>query len=279
MIRLFVLGSGSRGNAFAVESSDGVLLVDAGFGPKALHRRAQRVGLDLNRTLAVILSHEHGDHSEGGIAFAERLKVPVLCSLGTWTALNPPAELSFIRLRHARPVSFGPFTIQGVLTTHDAREPMAVAVETTSGPRIVFATDIGRSTTSVRYLMQRTNAIVVESNYDELMLRTGRYPPSVQQRIAGSNGHLSNRGAADLVGSVIHRGLGIVVLAHLSQQCNDPHHARQTMESALRARGFKGRVLVAEQDHPLPPITVPSEGPPDQGELGLGWSVPATITR
>ncbi|HEX9893909.1 MAG TPA: MBL fold metallo-hydrolase [Gemmatimonadales bacterium] len=271
MIRLFVLGSGSKGNAFAVETAGGVLLVDAGFGPKALQRRAERVGLDLGRTVAMIVTHEHGDHAESGVALARRMKVPLLCSNGTWSALGAPAAISFIPLRHARPLVIGSFTVHCSLTTHDAREPLAVAVETAGGVRLAFATDIGRSSSSVRYLMQRAHAIVVESNYDELMLRTGRYPPSVQQRIAGSNGHLSNRAAADLVASVMHQGLSVVVLAHLSQQCNDPGQARQTVEPLLRARGFAGRVLVALQDEPLPAIPVARSAPPAQVELALGW--------
>ena len=35
----------------------------------------------------------------------------------------------------------------------------------------------------MRYLFRAAHAVVVESNYDEVLLRTGRYPPSVQQRI------------------------------------------------------------------------------------------------
>ena len=269
MIRLFILGSGSRGNAFAIESTDGVVVVDAGFGPKTLKQRAERVGLALERTVAVVVTHEHGDHAESGVALASRMNVPLVCSRGTWTALGAPAGLCFTPLRHARPTPMGRFVIHPALTTHDAREPMAVAVETRSGTRVTFALDIGRSSSSVRYLMQRSHAIVVESNYDELMLRTGSYPASVQHRIAGSNGHLSNRAAADLIASVLHRGLSVVVLAHLSQQCNDPAHARLTVSSHLRKHGFRGDVLVALQDEPLPAISLAGSAPPDQTELEL----------
>ncbi len=269
MMRLFVLGSGSRGNAVALDTPEGVVLIDAGFGPRTLHRRAELAGLDLQRTVAVVITHEHGDHADGAVALAGRLGIPVLCSRGTWTALRAPDSVSFIPLRHARPLNFNGFLVHPSLTTHDAREPMAVALETPGGARVAFATDVGRSSNAVRFLMQRSHAIVVESNYDELMLRTGDYPPSVQQRIAGSNGHLSNRAAADLVASVMHRELRVVVLAHLSQQCNDPKHARRTVEEVLRRRGFAGEVHVALQDQPLPAIPIPAPAPPEQTELSL----------
>jgi phosphoribosyl 1,2-cyclic phosphodiesterase len=94
----------------------------------------------------------------------------------------------------------------------------------------------------------------VESNYDEVLLRTSRYPASVQHRIAGSGGHLSNRASAALLEELIHPELGAVVLAHLSQQCNSTLAAQRTVEPVLRAAGFRGTFAVATQDAPLPPI-------------------------
>jgi hypothetical protein len=67
----------------------------------------------------------------------------------------------------------------------------------------------------------------------------------------------------------MHRELRVVVLAHLSQQCNDPAHARQTVEEVLRRRGFAGEVHVALQDQPLPAIPIPTPEPPEQTELSL----------
>ena len=45
-MKLFVLGSGSRGNAFAVTAGGVTLLVDAGFGGKTLMSRVKSAGLD-----------------------------------------------------------------------------------------------------------------------------------------------------------------------------------------------------------------------------------------
>jgi phosphoribosyl 1,2-cyclic phosphodiesterase len=78
----------------------------------------------------------------------------------------------------------------------------------------------------------------------------------VQQRIAGSGGHLSNRAAAELLAEVHHPGLSVVVLAHLSERCNTAAEARAAVETALRRVGFRGTVYVAEQDAPLPAIDV-----------------------
>ena len=270
MTRLFVLGSGSKGNAFAVDTEEGVVLVDVGFGMKALARRAEQAGLGLDRVVAIVLTHEHGDHTAGAVALADRSGAPIICSKGTWRGLREPPEVPHHTLRPAHPLRLGSLTIHSCLTTHDANEPLAIAIEVGT-TRFAFATDIGRSTAGVRYLLRHAHAVVIESNFDDVMLRTGRYPASVQQRIAGSSGHLSNRAAADLVAEVVHEGLAAVVLAHLSEQCNTRERARQTVEPVLRARGFRGELFVAAQNEPLPPITVGAAPCPDQGELGLRW--------
>ena len=56
-----------------------------------------------------------------------------------------------------------------------------------------------------------SRAIVLEANYDDVPLRTSEYPPSVQRRIAGSGGHLSNRAAAELLAELHHPDLAVVV--------------------------------------------------------------------
>jgi phosphoribosyl 1,2-cyclic phosphodiesterase len=280
--QLVVLGSGSKGNAFALVTPRGILLVEAGFGPKALARRAAEAGLAIDgqtsgradgqsRLLGILLTHEHGDHASGALALAALHDAPVLCTSGTWQGLGHADGVQHVRVQPSRPLAFEGFTIDSCLTTHDAREPVSLAVTTPAGHRVAFATDIGRSSTAVRYLMREANAVVVESNYDEVMLRMGRYPPSVQQRIAGSGGHLSNRAAAGLVADVVHPGLTAVVLAHLSQACNTPAVARETVEPILRGRRFGGAIYIAEQDCPLPSISVRGAPGRDQGELALHW--------
>jgi len=272
MSRLLVFGSGSKGNAFAVDALEGALLVDAGFGYKTFLKRAGRVGFDAGRIRGIAITHEHGDHAGGALALARELEVPIVASAGTWTALGAPADVGFLALRPARPQPFAGFLLHTMVTTHDAREPLAIKVETSLGQRIAFAMDLGRSTHGLRWLLAGAHAVVLESNYDDVMLRTGRYPPSVQQRIAGSGGHLSNRIAADVLSAALHRELEVVVLAHLSQECNSPTCAREAVEPVLRQRGFKGRLFVASQDGPLEPIGLSIPAAAAQGELAFDWS-------
>jgi phosphoribosyl 1,2-cyclic phosphodiesterase len=257
MITLYVLGSGSRGNCFAVESDGVVLLIDAGFSTREIERRATVVGLDIARIAGIALTHEHGDHTCGAAGLARRFQVPVLTAPGTWQRLAATlCEAEYRSLGLCTRVELGPFTVEACPTSHDAAEPLALVVRGSGGISVGVAYDLGRPTTAVRYLLRDLTAIVLEANHDEVQLRTSGYPPVVQRRIAGSAGHLSNRAAAQLLAELHHPGLSIVVLAHLSERCNTAAEARATVGPALRRAGFDGALHVADQDVPLPPILV-----------------------
>lgn len=250
MTSLSVLGSGSAGNAFALETEGRVLLIDAGFSSREIERRAVIAGVDLSRLCGIALTHEHGDHAQGALRLATQRGVPILASSGTWTALGGPHGVRHLPLRCTSRAECGPFTLAGCDLLHDAAEPLALTVTTSGGVTIGIAYDFGRVTQALRYHFRALNAIVLEANYDEVMLRTSGYPASVQHRIAGSGGHLSNAASARLLEELHHPGLDTVVLAHLSRRCNTPDAARAAVLPVLRAAGFIGRLVVATQDAP-----------------------------
>lgn len=255
-MKLAVLGSGSRGNAVAVRADGATLLVDAGFGPRTLARRAEAAGLSLDPLVGIVVTHEHGDHARGAAALATRAGCPLLGTAGTLAAIAPGRADARVLPRAGDALLLGPFTVEAARTTHDASEPVAIAVTDGQGRRVCVAWDLGRATAAVRHLLRGAHALVIEANHDEVMLRTGPYPASVRQRIGGSTGHLSNRLAAELAAEVCSPVLEVVILAHVSEQCNDDEVARGAVARALRARGFRGQLLVARQQTALPVVTL-----------------------
>jgi len=262
-MKIAVLGSGSRGNALLVASSAGTVLVDAGFGLSTLTRRAASVGLPLGGLTAVILTHEHGDHSRGAAAAAEATACPLYASFGTLRALGlepgtGPARL----LDPGSATTVGGFEVRAERTNHDAAEPLALRIrDTQSGARLGVATDVGKFTAALRRLLDSVHGLVLEANHDEHLLRAGPYPRQLQRRIAGPSGHLSNWQAGRVLAELCHDDLETVVLAHLSQQCNRPELARGAVAPALEARGFRGTLLVSTQDTALAPFTVRGRQP------------------
>ena len=256
-VRLTVLGSGSRGNALLVESGGRSLLVDAGFSRRDLERRCAAAGLDHASVRAIVLTHEHGDHARGAARASAAWDVPVAASRGTLARLSGSLDGGrSIELPPGRPANVDSFTVTAYPTAHDASDPVMLVVEDPEGRRLGVACDVGSPTSALLHACRGLDALVVETNHDEVMLRSSAYPPAVRSRIAGSGGHLSNRQAAALVAQVAHAGLSVVVLAHLSDRCNTPALAVRAVEEALRGTAFAGRVVVAAQDAPTPAVEV-----------------------
>ena len=256
MTVLHVLGSGSRGNCFLLEADGKVLLLDAGFSCRELTRRAEQAGVSLSAAVGIALTHEHGDHACGAWRLARRHGIPIAASEGTWSSLRQRDGVQHRRLRGSAPIQLGPFQLECASSSHDAAEPVAIAVTCPDGTRVALAHDLGRPTAAVRLLLRECHVLVVEANHDEMLLRTSGYPPSVQQRIAGSGGHLSNGAALDLLTEVLHENLELVVLAHLSARCNSADCAREAIEPGLRREGFLGRLVIAEQSPAREPLWI-----------------------
>lgn len=260
---LHVLGSGSRGNAFALVHDDATLLIEAGFSARELERRLESAGVAPASVVGVALTHEHGDHAMGAVRFARRHAVPLVASSGTWRSLargGDPCDWLAAGSRGA--VAVGPFEVEACPCSHDAAEPVAIGVRCHDGPSVGVATDLGRPTQAVRWFLRERHCLVLEANHDEVLLRTSGYPPMVQQRIAGTGGHLSNDACARLLAELHHGALGTVVLAHLSQRCNTPDTALEAVRPALDRAGFRGTLHVATQAGPMAPIPValPAQG-------------------
>ena len=100
------------------------------------------------------------------------------------------------------------------------------------------------------------DALVLESNHDRTMLRCSGRPFALISRIAGDSGHLSNDQACEAVARCASPSLRALILAHLSEECNQPDVARACMARALKARGLAPLLAVAEQSVPLPFLEV-----------------------
>lgn len=254
-MKLWVLGSGSSGNAVLIECGDSRVLVDAGFGTRTLATRLRAIGVAPASIEACIVTHEHTDHVKGAAAGARRWGWTVYASDGTVDAWPELRASNCVRVASGASIALSRMLVTTYATPHDAASPIGVRVTSTrSGASAVVCTDIGHVSDGVRALCAEADLLVLESNHDEGMLRAGPYPPSVRARIASRTGHLSNRACAALVRDVTHTNLAHVVLAHLSENCNDHGLAHATASTALRRTRFRGRLSVAMQHDVVGPF-------------------------
>jgi len=252
-VRVAVLGSGSAGNSVLVCSGETRVLVDAGFSARSLAERLEQLEISADSITAIVVTHEHGDHTRGIGVFARRHSTPLHLTAKTRAACEKllTGDEQVVEYSPAQPFSIRALRFEPFFTVHDAADPVGVSVVCErSGLRVGIATDLGRPTAQIRHALSGCDLLVLEANHDDVMLRTGPYPASVKQRIASSHGHLSNQAAARLAVELLHPRLAGVVLAHLSRECNRPMLAERVVGDALRKAGWEGHLEVATQERP-----------------------------
>ena len=222
--RLASLGSGSKGNATLVHLGDQLILIDCGFSAKQIALRMARLDLAPGDITALLVTHEHTDHARGVKTLAHRYNIPVYATHGTLKAMEFPLPAQ--RIASHGSFQLGEVTVVPVAVPHDAREPTQFVFEY-AGRRVGVLSDLGHVTPHVIEHYRACDLLMMESNHDPEMLRTGSYPPSLKRRVGGDLGHLSNRQAAELLAQVGNASVQVVI-GHVSEQNNSAQHLQET---------------------------------------------------
>ena len=257
LMNLWILGSGSGGNSVLIESGDCRVLVDAGFKPRVMNQRLRAIGIAPESIQSVIVTHEHWDHARGVADCANRWRWSLVSTAGTRMMCADWSGLPVQIVAKGSTFAVGDLEVRTIAVSHDATEPIGIVVtHLASGARAGIVYDLGCVTETVSAALRDLEVLILESNHDEKMLRAGPYPFAVQERINSRFGHLSNRAAARTASESVHSGLKHIVLAHLSERCNDPKLALKTVGDSLRRTRFKGRLTASAQNTPAGPFGV-----------------------
>jgi len=243
-MRYASLGSGSKGNGTLVQFGDQLLLIDCGFTIKEVERRIARLGYLPSDITGILVTHEHGDHLKGVPPLSRKYKLPVYMTPGTFRSKSM-GELPQLHLVEGyQTFELGDISIEPVAVPHDAREP-AQFVFTAGNKRLGILTDLGSISSHVEERFNECDALVLEANYDPMMLAQGPYPQSLKQRVGGPWGHLSNQQTAGFLERVNKDRLKQLVVAHLSQKNNCVDLVQQVLSEVTQ--GIR-QVVYACQD-------------------------------
>lgn len=244
------IGSGSEGNGTLIRNgSNGAVLLDCGFSCRQALIRMSALDLVAADLAALIVTHEHGDHIKGIARLANKHRIPVFTTWGTWAAkLNGVLDDALFHvISPHQPFDVADMMVEPVPVPHDAREPCQFVFEG-NGKRLGVVTDAGMITPHMRSAYECCDSLILECNHDLTMLAEGPYPASLKRRVASTLGHLNNQQAAELL-SQIHVGrLQQLVVAHLSKTNNHPELALNELQPMLKGHGVSEQVIVAEQD-------------------------------
>ena len=246
--RFGTLYSGSTGNAAYFANDSVFFLIDAGKNARTLQNELAAVGLGNRKLDAVFVTHEHSDHISALPVFLKRHRVAVYLpepSAPKLLSALPPECQSLIRiLPPMGEVEIGNVRVTSFPTLHDSCASVGYRIDVI-GEETCFsvgiATDMGRVSEEVKKGLFGCESVILESNHDIDMLKSGPYPAELKRRILSRYGHLSNEGCAELAAYLAQNGTKRILLAHLSQENNEPGVALGEVRSCLAGTGVTVR--------------------------------------
>lgn len=234
-MELVPLQSGSSGNCMYVESRGVRLLFDAGLSPAHVEHRLQTIGVSPASLHGIVISHNHSDHVRFATTCSRQFGVPLFITEPTMRASRhfvSPLGCDIQHFRSGDSIKFGELTVETIRTPHDAVDGVVFSIDD-GQHRIGICTDVGHVFDDLRSLVSRVDGLFLESNFDEEMLKNGRYPAFTKRRIAGPGGHIANHEAAELVARQASSRLQWLCLAHISAENNTQAKALAAHRAAL----------------------------------------------
>lgn len=236
MVRFLSLVSGSSGNASLIMDDNTTILIDCGLSGVKLKEKLEALGINPCSLSAMLITHEHSDHTKGAGVAARKYGLPVYATPDTFNAMNI-GKIDNSQLHRIAPgIEFkvGTITVRPFSIPHDAVDPVGYSFFA-EDKKYTLATDIGCMTEALYNNLTGSDSIILESNHDVDMLRYGSYPFYLKERILGSCGHMSNDLTAQVAISLAKSGTKHIMLAHLSHENNTPEIAKITTENALKS--------------------------------------------
>ncbi len=246
-LRFCTLFSGSSGNCTYAEDNGTAILIDAGCNCKCIENALSSFGQEMKNIRGIFITHEHSDHISALKVLSKKYKKNIF---GTKATLEKIAELYpeinsdlFIPFEAGDGAELFDFRVVSFKTPHDSCCSVGYVIES-SNKKIAVATDMGHITQEFLRSTENCDYILLEDNYDEMMLEYNQnYPIVLKRRIAGDFGHLSNRQSAQAILKILENGTQKIILGHLSEQNNTPQQAMKSINMFLSQKGIKNTDL------------------------------------
>ena len=237
-MQVICLQSGSNGNCTYVEVAGLRLLFDAGISGSRAQERLALHGRDIAAVDAVLISHDHVDHSRNMGIYHRKFGLPVYVTSKTYRASKRHKLGEIEELRHftsGETLRFGKVAVETIATPHDGVDGVVFVVDDGTH-RLGILTDLGHVFNGLGDIIGSLDAVLLESNYDPEMLADGPYPAWLQGRIEGTGGHIGNFEAAELLLKSASKRMKWACLAHLSKDNNTVDLALKTHRQVLGKR-------------------------------------------
>lgn len=225
-MQLVSIGSSSSGNSTLIYNDDTSIIIDCGIPVKHVFEKTGRKNFD-----ALMITHDHSDHTKSAGALARKTKAPVYVSPLITThdpdlfkncTLNDIDEISSFKI--------GSMEIQPFSTKHDAVHSLGFVFKDAK-TKFCYLTDTGSVSKVMKEAIKDCNSYFIESDYDEELIDAYEgYDQLLKDRIKSNFGHLSTQQALNLVNDLDINRIKVVILGHLSPRTNSPEKVMERIK-------------------------------------------------
>jgi len=234
-IKLKVIGSGSSGNCTYIEHGDDKILVDAGISRRRIIKALEEIDVELDEISAIFVTHAHSDHIQHLPMLLKHHDFKVFSTMDTFEYHSFPSDLvnDFQPVTFDKDSQFNSLIVKTRKSSHDIRGSVVYFFDN-GQKQIGVVTDLGQITRKIGDEINRSDILMLETNYDPQMLKNGRYPFHLKKRINSAFGHLSNFDALKTIQLTNPPKMHTVLCSHLSKDNNHIDLAVDTLKLGLK---------------------------------------------
>lgn len=208
-MRLKVIGTGSKGNAYLLENEQEALLIECGVGIMEIKKA---IDFKVNKIVGCLVTHEHNDHAKS-IKEVLETGISVFATEGTFKGkkLEHAYWARAVAIKQHDSFKAGNFKIKSFPINHDVNEPCGFLIHHPDCGVVLFLTDTYYS----NFTFKGLNNIIVEANYDsEIIDEKLGNKKFLRDRILKS--HMSLDTCMDFLKANDLSAVNNIVLIHLS---------------------------------------------------------------
>lgn len=156
-MKLKIIGTGSKGNAYLLENEQEALLIECGVNISEIKKA---VDFNISKIAGCIVTHEHGDHAKS-IDDVMKAGINTYATEGTFSKAAKNHRKNIIPQKGQFQV--GNFKVMSFPTIHDVAEPCGFLINHKDCGTTLFLTD----SVYCPFIFKGLNNIIIEANYDE----------------------------------------------------------------------------------------------------------------
>lgn len=240
-MKVLQIASGSMGNATYIETEYAKIIIDCGISKIRIVKELSKIGVSLSEIDAILLTHEHSDHTSGLIPLSNATKSTIYATLGTYKGLSQKIkekvlESRFRFISNDETFQIGDIEIETIQTFHDAIDSVGFILKAYDR-KLVYITDTGYVHQSYFERISNAHMYIWESNHDPVILMNSERPYETKMRILSDHGHMSNVDSSHALANVVGPLTKHIVYAHISEECNLVQIVKLTSERVFKDLG------------------------------------------